>query len=46
MTDKKATGKDKPTGDGTGEHHKPYRIKPAEVYAEPNPGVCTRGKTK
>ncbi|WP_347491137.1 hypothetical protein [Desulfoscipio sp. XC116] len=24
----------------SGEFYKPYRIKPAEVYVEPNPNIC------
>ncbi|WP_157872762.1 hypothetical protein [Desulfoscipio gibsoniae] len=35
QTDNKKTGLAEP-----GQFYKPYRIKPAEVYVEPNPNVC------
>jgi hypothetical protein len=37
-SDKRAAAPDKHKG-----FYKPYRIKPAEVYVEPNPDVCSGG---
>jgi len=46
VTDKDTTGKggaDKANAKDF--FFKPYKIKPAEVYAEPGPGGCTKDKT-